>query len=248
MQELNLKLEHFEGPLSLLIHLIDKNDIDLYNIEISIITEQFIEYLETMEKLNMDISSEFVLMASHLLEIKSKMILPGGENAYKDLMILDGEDPRYDLVMRLIEYKNIKQRADELSDLYLEYGARICKQKKTLKQKTETKFIEDDKILDAKMLKKIFQELISKMPEFDFEREKYFKVIKKESLKIEDFIKLISDRLFEQKVMSFFEFTEDIRSKEAIIVSFISILELVRKDVISAYQEHTHSDIILKCV
>ena len=111
MEKITYKLEKFEGSLDLLLHLIEKNKIDIFDIPIATITEQYFEYISKMEEANMDISSDFLVMAATLLEIKSKMLLPLVKNE-------EGEeiDPRQDLVERLLEYKKYKNLGIELSD------------------------------------------------------------------------------------------------------------------------------------
>src|SRR3972149_12040581 len=104
------RLEGFEGPLDLLLHLIQKNELDIFNIPISLITEQYLEYLQLMKVLNLDIAGEYLLMASTLLHIKSKMLLPKSSEGEEE----EEEDPRVELVRRLLEYQKYKQAALEL--------------------------------------------------------------------------------------------------------------------------------------
>jgi segregation and condensation protein A len=104
------RLEGFEGPLDLLLHLIQKNELDIFNIPIALITEQYLEYLQLMKVLNLDIAGEYLLMASTLLHIKSKMLLPKSSEGEEE----EGEDPRAELVRRLLEYQKYKQAAGEL--------------------------------------------------------------------------------------------------------------------------------------
>ncbi len=108
----DLKLENFQGPFDLLFHLIEKNEMDLYDIQISEITEQYLDYLFTMENLNMDIASEFLVMAATLLHIKSRMLLPTVSDDEEEI------DPREQLVLQLLEYKRCKASASLLSDIH----------------------------------------------------------------------------------------------------------------------------------
>ena len=112
---LEVKLQVFEGPLDLLMHLIDKNQIDIYDIPIVTITEQYMEYINAMQREDMDVTSEFLVMAATLIEIKCKMLLPKEVNE-------DGEeeDPRAELVEKLLEYKMYKYMAYELKDMQME--------------------------------------------------------------------------------------------------------------------------------
>jgi segregation and condensation protein A len=104
------RLEGFEGPLDLLLHLIQKNELDIFNIPIALVTEQYLEYLQLMKVLNLDIAGEYLLMASTLLHIKSKMLLPKSSEGEEE----EEEDPRAELVRRLLEYQKYKQAAGEL--------------------------------------------------------------------------------------------------------------------------------------
>src|SRR6056297_2793129 len=108
-----VKLKNFEGPLDLLLFFIKRDELDIYNIPISYITEQFLEYIRLMEELDLDVASEFILMASMLMSIKAKMMLPK-EDSDDDEM--DENDPRYALVQRLLEYKRYKEMAEKMSD------------------------------------------------------------------------------------------------------------------------------------
>lgn len=108
-----VRLEKFEGPLDLLLHLIRQNQINIYDIPIALIAQQYLDYLETMRSLNLAVAGEFLVMAATLLQIKSRMLLPVEERALDDE---DGPDPREELVRRLLEYKQFKEAATELED------------------------------------------------------------------------------------------------------------------------------------
>lgn len=113
----NVRLEVFEGPLSLLMHLIEKHQVDIYDIPIAVITEQYLHYLQQMEDFSMEIASEFIVMAATLLQIKSRMLLP---KVPKPEETIEEEDPRQDLVNRLIEYRKFKQVASFFEELVTE--------------------------------------------------------------------------------------------------------------------------------
>ena len=108
-----IKLEIFEGPMDLLLHLIKKHELDIYSIPIALITQQYLEYIELMKSLDMEIAGDFLVMASTLTHIKSKMMLPPPENPEDDE---DGVDPRAELIRRLLEYKSFKEAAGSLED------------------------------------------------------------------------------------------------------------------------------------
>jgi len=105
-----IKLDIFEGPLDLLLYLIKKNEIDIYNIPIALITEQYLEYLDIMKSLNLDLAGEYLLLASTLIHIKSKMLLPAQDDDQEE----DEPDPRAELVQQLLEYQQFKEAASQL--------------------------------------------------------------------------------------------------------------------------------------
>ncbi|MFZ3013674.1 MAG: segregation/condensation protein A, partial [Nitrospira sp.] len=108
-----VRIENFEGPLDLLLHLIKKNEINIYDIPVAMIARQYLEYLEAMEELNLNVAGDFLVMAATLLQIKSKMLLPVDETSDDDE---EGPDPREELVRRLLEYKGFKEAARQLAD------------------------------------------------------------------------------------------------------------------------------------
>ncbi|MCE7791077.1 segregation/condensation protein A [Salipaludibacillus sp. CUR1] len=117
----SVKLHSFEGPLDLLLHLIQKNDLNLNDIPVKEITEQYMAYINAMQVLHLDIASEYLVMASTLLHMKSQLLLPAEEDLYEDNMLAETEeDPKEDLMQRLIEYKKFKEAADELKERELE--------------------------------------------------------------------------------------------------------------------------------
>lgn len=245
LEELFLKLEHFDGPLSLLLHLIEKNDIDIYDIEISIIVDQFLEYLKIFEKNNMDIASEFVVMAATLLEIKARMLLPNGDESYKDVVLLSDEDPRYELVERLLEYKKFKSAGEELLELYEQFGNRKYKEIKSLvkKEKDKTKF---DYVISPAILGELFTELLMKMPMEDETRADFFDTIKRDIISVEEMTEIISNKMIRSKKMSFFQLFNNVKTREELIVGFISVLNLIKDRIIKAIQNEQYGDIDLE--
>ena len=131
-----LKIDNFEGPLDLLCHLIDKNKMDIYDINLSEITDQYIEYLKKQEELNLEIASEFLVMASTLLYLKSKKLLPKQEDEEEELT-------EEELIRRIIEYKKFKEISKKLKENYLEYSNRYYKLQEEIKlpkQKLEKEY------------------------------------------------------------------------------------------------------------
>ncbi len=243
MEDLYLSLEHFDGPLPLLLHLIEKNDIDLYDIEISVIVDQFLEYLKACEKNEMDIASEFIVMAANLLEIKSRMLLPGSEDSYKDVVLMSDEDPRYELMQRLLEYKRYRTAGENLHNLYEEYGNRKQKEVKTISRKKEDA---DDYIIKPAILGELFTSLLMKMPMEDETRVGYFDTIKRDIISVEEMTDKIRCRLKVEKKIGFFKLLEGIKTREELIVGFISVLDLIKDRAVKAVQREQYGDILLE--
>lgn len=129
MSAIDVKLNVFEGPLDLLLHLIEKNKVNIYDIPIVTITEQYLEYVNNMEEEDLDVMSEFLVMAATLIKIKSRMLLPKDEETEED-----EEDPREELVRRLLEYKIYKYAAGELKDLELEGNKAFSRRLRSLQR------------------------------------------------------------------------------------------------------------------
>lgn len=244
MENLHLELEVFDGPLPLLLSLVEKNELDLYNIEISIITDQFLAYLDMMKAYQMELSSDFVLMAATLLEIKSRMLLPNGENAYKDIAMLGEEDPRYELVQRLLEYKRYKLVSERLGSLAEDYQGRREKNKKTLP--SEKSRNEEIYRIDASLLAGVMREILERVPLEDETRQGFFESIKREKLSVETKRKYILDTLSSGSKMEFRSCLGALNSKEELIVSFLALLDLIRDEMVFAYQDALMGDIYIE--
>ncbi len=246
MKDLHLSLSHFDGPLSLLLHLIEKNDIDIYDIEISIITDQFLEYIEDAKKNKIELATEFVLMASNLLEIKARMLLPNVDDAYKDLILISEDDPRFDLMQRLIEYKQIKQVSEDLALLYDKYEGRRFKEKKYIPNTKETEINLDG--IDTNILCELYRKLLIYMPLEDDNRKGFFESIEKDSISLEDKTENILKYMKQRKKADFFDLIENLKSKEELIVSFMSILNLMKDKRLSAFQDKQYGNIYLEYI
>lgn len=237
--EYKIVLESFEGPMDLLLHLIDKAEIDIYDIPINEITEQYLGYIEKMESLDLDITSEFLVMAATLLEIKSKMLLP--VETSNDSSEDENVDPRSQLVKQLIEYKKFKHASRELKNY------RAIQEKVFFKpQEDLTIFHSDTEELEEMDLQKLTDVLnkllkknknintpidINKIPREEYSLEKSMEEIK---LKLEKTNTIKFNDLFKEKA-----------TREEIVITFLSILELIKAKYISIYQEENFSEIII---
>lgn len=229
---INVKLETFEGPLDLLLHLIKKEKVDIYDIPIVKITQQYLDYLEKMKELNIYIASEFLLMAATLIYIKSKMLLPKKVEIDSEIGdIKSEEDPRAPLIEKLVEYQRIKEmvevleKKDRLYDSFFPRGY------------TEFKFDYYEEEFDPYILVKAFYDLVKKLPD-----EKYL-TVELEHLSVVDKMNEIIDFLNSQKRVTFFEYSKNIRRRIELIVFFLSILELARLRMVSLRQIRDFNDI-----
>ena len=245
--ELEIKLQVFEGPLDLLLHLIDKNKVDIYDIPIVEITEQYLEYVEQMPKDDLDLASEFLVMAATLIDIKSRMLLPKEIDE-------NGEeiDPRAELVEKLIEYKMYKYAASELKDMQLYAGKSLYKQPTVPKevQKYEPP-VDLDKLLDGvtlAQLNDVFQMVLKRqVDKIDPVRSKFGK-IEMEEVSLPDKIDFVKKAVRHRKRCSFKQLLESQSSKMEVIVSFLAILELIKVGQIEVHQDKTFDDIYIDSI
>ena len=242
---ISVKLEAFEGPLDLLLHLIEKNQVNIYDIPIVMITEQYMEYINELQENNLDVMSEFLVMAAMLLNIKSKMLLPKDETNEEEQ-----EDPRAELVERLLEYKMYKYISNELKDKQFD-AAKIMYKEPTIPE--EISDFEEPIDLEALLsdltlgkLKEIFNQVIKKQEyKIDPIRSK-FGEIEKEEVNLIDKIKYIDEIVKREKKFSFRNLLVGQTSKMDVIVTFLGILEMIRMGRICIMQENTFDDILIE--
>ena len=242
--EIAYKLNVFEGPLDLLLHLIEKNKVDIYDIPIVTITEQYLAYVSEMQEQDMDVMSEFLVMAGTLLQIKSKMLLPREETEEEE-----EEDPRAELVRRLLEYKMYKYAALELKDMELDASHNLYK-KPTIPKEVEEYREEVDpaELVDGLTLSKlndIFQSIMRKqVDKIDPIRSK-FGTIEKEEINIEERMVQIREEVRGLKGINFRTLLETQPTRMNIIITFMSILELMKVGAITIRQEETFGEIVI---
>ena len=227
---LNLKLEAFEGPLDLLLHLIKKNEIDIYDIPIALITQQYLEYLEVMKTLNLDIASDFLVMAATLLHIKSKMLLPQSEEEENEEENEEGgEDPRAELVRRLLEYQRFKEAAHELAK------GPLLDQEVFLRHFFEEKELEASEELPAGEMSlydlvQAMKKILETLPVEDVQE------ISIDQLNIKDKIQAIMEHLWEKESIVFSELFTPTTPRREVVLIFLALLELIRLRMIQIYQ------------
>jgi len=240
-----VKLEVFEGPLDLLLHLIEKNKIDIYDIPIVEITKQYLNYIKSMEKEDLNIVSEFLLMAATLLDIKCRMLLPKEIDE-------DGqeEDPRQELVEQLLQYKMCKYISMELRERQGS-GDYIVFKEPTIPEEVQSyvKPVDMDDLLSDLTLERlnhIFRDVMRRCDEkIDPVRSKFGK-IEKESVPLSKKLAYVEEFAKKHNRFSFRELLEDQKSKVHIVVTFLAILELMKTGVIKVKQDGGHGDITIE--
>ncbi|MDO4488322.1 MAG: segregation/condensation protein A [Eubacteriales bacterium] len=243
-EALTYKLEKldFDGPLDLLLNLIEKNKFDIFDIPIAEITRQYLEYVKKLEERDLDIISDFLLMASTLLDIKTRMLLPREvDEEGKEI------DPREELVERLLQYKRFKFLAGELSDEEIEAGKFLYKEETLPAEVKEYKAPLDLTELlegvDANLLKNIFEEVMRrKTYRVDTERAQ-FGVIKKERVSLGKRIRHLVRFARNKRNFSFKEMLEGAETRTDVVVTFLAVLELMKMGKLTAVQTSNGSDI-----
>ncbi len=220
-ESLNFKLEIFEGPLDLLLSLISKNKVDIYDIPISLILDQYLEYLEEMRKMDMDIAGEFITMASELMLIKSRMLLPKSP-------LEEEVDPRERLAQALIEYKRAKEAAVMLNENYMKYAGRIAKPM----DEAPFQAIPELADQDAKLLEEAFARLMQRAKQLKETMQPPEKtlenLLKKRVTPVPERIVGIMRYLYKNGRTSFDDLMLLSKTRSDIIASFAALLELLK--------------------
>lgn len=235
---INIRVNMFEGPLDLLLHLIKKSEIDIYDIPISEITAQYIEYLNAMEEMNLDVASEFLVMASTLLEIKSKMLLPKRKDE-----TLDEEDPRLELVEKLIEYEKYKNFANRLKEID-ENTLIFSKEPEIIDDIEDEETFFQNITLDNIMT--IFKKIIDRYEAKHKSEKRVYQNITEDEYKVEDKIDFIIESLKVKRKMNLNDLLIKVKSKIEIIVTFIAVLELIKCGDILVYQVSNFNNITIE--
>lgn len=244
--EMEFKLQAFEGPLDLLLHLIEKNKVSIYDIPIVAITEQYLAYVSGMEQQDMDTMSEFLVMAATLIRIKAKMLLPKEEEEEEE-----SADPRQELVERLIEYKKYKYAAQELKDMEIDAGHALYKKKNLPKEVEEYQEVIDPVDIVSKMnvdlakLNAIFNDVIRRMSDkVDPVRSKFGK-IQKEKISVDDKMKAIREQIRGLSGIHFKSLLLAQAGKFEVVVTFLAILELMKTGYVAVRQQEQFGEIYL---
>ena len=232
-----IKIENFEGPLDLLCHLIEKNKMDIYDINLNEITDQYIQYLNEMEKMNLEIASEFVVMASTLLYLKSKNLLPKQEEDEEELT-------EEELIRRIIEYKKFKEISKILKQNYIETGNRYYKEQENIqlpKQKLEKEY-------DNKIIPEIYRRLVERNSvKLNQNAKNIEKIAIVENYTVASKVKEMFKVLIKQKKFVFNKmFSLNKHNKQEVVTAFSGLLEMSRRKKVETMQEELFGDITVK--
>ena len=238
-QKYAIKIDNFEGPLDLLCHLIDKNKMNIYDINLSEITDQYIEFLKEQEKLNLEIASEFVVMASTLLFLKSKNLLPKQEEEEEEIT-------EEELIRRIIEYKKFKEISKVLREKYIIFSNRYYGFEEKIdlpKQKLEKKY-------DEAIIPEIYENLVEKNNEKINQNAKNIeKIAITDNYTVASKVREIFRVLIKQKRFVFNKlFSIKKHNKQEVVTAFSGLLELSRRSKVETIQEELFGDITVEKV
>ena len=232
-----IQLDNFEGPIDLLLYFIRRDELDIYDIPISKITKEFVETVEEWEKMHLHVAGDFIVMASTLMRIKAKLLLPRPE------LDDDGEviDPRTELVQQLVEYKRYKNAAEILNNLSNDQSQRFTRQLEPLLVVDESD-VEENLILDVTLfdLARFFKSAMDSMPvvsQFELNRE---------PVKLEEQKKFIFKHFDGDGKLKFSTILSKLETRMEIVVTFLAILDLVREGSCIVIQENVFDDLELQ--
>jgi segregation and condensation protein A len=223
--EYPIRLASFEGPLDLLIHLIKKHEVDIYDIPIALITQQYLEYLNLMAELNLDVAGEFLVMAATLIHVKSRTLLPRPDPAQED----PDEDPREALVRRLLEHQRFKAAAELLHEREIQRSAQWGRPDGRVAALVGDA-PEPEIEVDLFSLMTAFRQVL------DRARQRPRVILPPEQISIEDRIEQLMQRLSETEACGFEELFADVRTRAGMVVTFLALLEMIRLKRVRVFQ------------
>ncbi len=229
-----VRIENFEGPLDLLLHLIKKNEINIYDIPVALIAQQYLDYLSVMKELNLAVAGEFLVMAATLLHIKSRMLLPEDEAPDEEE---DGPDPREELVRRLLEYKQFKEAASQLDG-----QERLWREMFTRETVPSIELESDEALLEDVSLFNLvdaLQEMLARNP------GKQMVEIIPDNMTVRDRMNAIIETLEGQEAVPFTSLFDISSHRIIVIVTFLALLELIRIRVVRVFQSEIFGAILV---
>jgi segregation and condensation protein A len=230
----NVQLEIFEGPLDLLLHLIKKNEVSITDIPIAEITEQYLATLELMETLNLDVAGEFLVMAATLVHIKSRMLLPAGDDDAEDDE--EGNDPREELVRRLLEYQRFKDAAEQLGQREILTRDVFIRSTKPSEEVPVPSLRE----LSVFELLTAFRRVLERLPKDNVHE------VTLEKITVREKMTMLLDRLRASSQVLFESLFSDIKTRMEVVVTFLAMLELVKVRAIRIFQDELNGPIMIE--
>ena len=227
---LKVNVEVFEGPLDLLLYLIRKDELDIYDIPIAQLTREYLAYLELMDELNLDVAGEFLVMAATLTQIKSRMLLPRPEGEGEDV----DEDPRAELVRRLLEYQRYKEASQELEEREILGFDVFVHPAEVMEEPVEQEEQFDVTLFDLVLSLKA---MLEQLPE-----PKYHQVVR-ETVTISQRIYEVMERMRGRERVEFRELFTDATTRPLVIITFLSLLELMKLKLIRCQQAAAYGEI-----
>ncbi len=231
-----LKLDNFEGPFDLLFHLFEKNQVDIYDIPINVITDQYLDYLYTMQSLDLEVASEFLVMATTLLHIKSKMLLPNKKEKIEEEL-----DPREELVRRLIEYKRYKEFTAQLKEMEKKWEMTVAR----LPESLDIPAVEEVLEIDPQVLRQQYLAILARnKKKINVSAKNITKLIEHEKVSLKGKMREIIKKLLNMASFKFSElFSLKEKSRTEVVTGFMAILELAKLKRITIVQNKQFSDI-----
>lgn len=229
-----VQLKNFEGPLDLLLFFIKRDELDIYDIPISHITREFLEYIQLMEELDLDVASEFIYMASLLMSVKARMMLPSDNEDEEEM---DEFDPRYELVQKLLEYKRYKEMAEKLTIIDEEAQQKYFRgytDADTVEKQASGEALKDVTIFD---LMSAFRKVLS-----DIKKQNTYHRVEKVETTVEDQAEFIRETLQKRGKISFRSFCLEIGKRIVIVVTFLAVLEMLKEQQINLFVEDDPTD------
>lgn len=244
-KKIEIKIDAFEGPLDLLLALISKEEVDIYDIPIVKITDQYLSAVSELPKMDLDFTCEFLVMAATLLEIKSKMLLPE-KDLYSSTHDIEPYDPREELVKRLLAYKIFKDAAKVLSSLEGQLDEVVFKNQEELSPYTKTlsnEMLNDS--LESSLLSEAVKRVLMRIERYDENRKNFFKKIKRDQFTVEEKIQFIESHLINNDNIMFSHLFNESKTKEEVVVTFLALLELLKLKKVSIQQVGLFEEIFI---
>lgn len=225
-----VQLKNFEGPLDLLLFFIKRDELNIYDIPISHITEEFLSYIRLMEELDLDVASEFIYMASILMSIKAKMMLPSDREEDEEL---DENDPRYELVQKLLQYKRYKEMAEKLTVLDEETQKKYYRgyvEADDVEKQATGEALKDVTIFD---LMSAFRKVLA-----DIKRQHSYHTVEKVTFTVEEQTEYIIQLLQNRGRTSFLVICSELKTAILVVVTFLAVLEMLKEHQINLFIEN----------